>query len=160
MLEHCNISGATFGVEATGMTSLELSNCVIEDMSRYGIYASLSDLTKTVVQNCTIQRTSQESIYVKTASNKKHTLSLYVINSEVNSIQVQSHIADVFVERSNITAATTYYKYNLIRVISNGGQIRIDKCRVTNTRRYYAMHSAQLNSYGSPVNKVRLNALH
>ena len=112
------------------MTSLELSNCVIEDMSRYGIYASLSNLTKTVVQNCTIQRTSQESIYVKTATNKKHALSLCVINSDVNSIKVESYIADVFVERSNIIAATTYYGYSLIRVLSNGGQIRIDKCRV------------------------------
>ncbi|KAI0217532.1 hypothetical protein LSAT2_030698 [Lamellibrachia satsuma] len=158
VLEHCNISRATFGVEATGTTSLELSNCVIEDMSRCGIFASLSNLTKTVVQNCTIQRTYQESIYVKTASNKKHTLSLSVINSEINSIKVESDMADVFVERSNITAASTYYGYNLIFVISTTGHIRIDKCRINNTgNRRYSMSFAQFKYYSTHDKRIILS---
>ena len=150
VLEHCSIRRAQDGVRSIGMTSLEVSNCVIEDTSRYGIYASLADRATTTVQHCVIQPGTKEGIYVETAYNTQHMTTLYVFESNVNSINVNSHSADVFVEGSTITK-TTYYP---IAVRSNYGMIRIDNCRFENTGRARAI-SFEERSYQPPFNKVR-----
>ena len=152
VLQHCSIRRAQDGVRSFGMTSLEVSNCIIEDTSGYGIYASLADRATTTVQHCVIQTGTQQGIYVETASNTLHMTTLYVFESNVNSINVNSHSADVFVERSTITKTT--YRHHPIVVRSNYGLIRVDNCRFENTGRARSMSFAERSSQ-PPYNKVR-----
>ena len=152
VLDHCSIRRAQDGVRSIGMTSLEVSNCVVEDMNGYGIYASLADRATTTVQHCIIQPGKQQGIFVQTAYNTQHMTTLNVFESDVSSINVFSHSADVFVEGSTITKTT--YRYQAIHVKSNYGLIRIDNCRFENAGRARAM-SFEEYSYQPPFNKVR-----
>ena len=151
-LEHCRIRNAQYGVRATGLTSLNMSNCVVEDISERGIEASLLDMQFIHIDQITIQRVSGEGIYMKTETSSKHALYLRVTNSSISEgIIVESYIAYVFLEGCNI-ASTDYY---LVRVQSDGGQILVDKCRINGLGNGCALHFMGFGWQNSLLNKVR-----
>ena len=152
-LEHCSIRHAQYGVRATGLTSLRLSNCVVEDISTRGIEASLLDMQFMHIDQCTIQRVSGEGIFTKTETSSRHALSLRVTNSNISeSVFVESYIAHVFLEGCNIASTDSY----LVRVKSDGGQILVDKCRITRLGNGYALHFMSFGYQNNALNKVRL----
>ena len=150
-LEHCSIRNAQYGVRATGLTSLNMSNCVVEDISERGIEASLLDMQFIHIDQSTIQSVSREGIYMKTETASKHALSLRVTNSNIyEGIFVESYIADVLLEGCNI-ASTDYY---IVRMQSEGGRILIDKCRINRLGYGYALHFMNFGYQNSALNKV------
>ena len=152
-LEHCSIRHAQYGVRATGLTSLHLSNCVVEDISERGIAASLLDMQFMHIDQSTIRRVSGEGIYMKTETSSRHALSLRVTNSNISeSVFVESNIAYVFLEGCNIASTDRY----LVRVKSDGGQILVDKCRITRLGSGYALHFRTFSNQNSALNKVRV----
>ena len=152
-LKHCSIRHAKYGVRATGLTSLHLSNCVVEDISIRGIEAALLDMQFMHIDQSTIQRVSGEGIYAITETSSRHALSLRVTNSNISeSIFVESYIADVFLEGCNIASTDRY----LVRVQSTGGHILVDRCRITRLGIGYALHFMTFGYHYSALNKVRV----
>ena len=131
-LEHCSIRHAQYGVRVTGLTSLNMSNCVVEYIIERAIEASLSDMQSMHIYNSTIQHISDGGIYITTDTMYKHALSLRVVNSHIGcSVLVESYVADVFFEGCDLTPDDYRFTvYDGISVRSQGGQILVDECRV------------------------------
>ena len=139
-------------MRATGLTSLNISNCVVDDISERGIEASLLDMQFIHIDQSTIQRVSGEGIYMKTETSSRHALYLRVTNSNIyEGIIVESYIAYVFLEGCNI-ASTDHY---IVRVQSSGGHILVDKCRINRLGNGYALQFMSFGYQNSALNKVR-----